>query len=286
MHYIAMTAMTFTRSDVAPDLSHAVPVTDLGIIGIGAANAMVLVVVLLTALANRLQDQTNVIRNFSRRVEEAHESERRHLSRELHDQIGQALTAVKINTDMLRSTAPSDLAPRLEENATILDRLLQQTRQISLDLRPPLLDDLGLAPALRWYVNQEAERAGLEAKFSADPLADDVPPHIQICCFRLAQEAITNVVRHAQARTLTVELSRPDSSLRLMVRDDGKGFDVAAAEARAEQGASLGLLGIKERTALAGGRARIVSSPGKGATIEVLLPLTPRSESTSRGPTQ
>jgi signal transduction histidine kinase len=199
--------------------------------------------------------------------------ERRRLSRELHDQIGQALTAAKINTDMLRSGASADFEARLDENKTILDGLLQQTRQISLDLRPPLLDDLGLVPALRWYVDQQAERAGLKAKFSADPLADDVPPHIQIACFRLAQEAITNAVRHADARTLTVELRRGDSSLRLMVRDDGKGFDVAAAKARAEQGASLGLLGLKERVALAGGSARIISSTGQGATVEILLPL-------------
>jgi signal transduction histidine kinase len=273
MHYIGMAAVTFHQADVAPDFSHAVPIDDLGIIGIGAANAMVLVVVILTSLADRLQSQTAMIRSFSRRLEEAHEVERRHLSRELHDQIGQALTAAKINTAMLRSTAPSDLATRLDENATILDRLLQQTRQISLDLRPPLLDDLGLVPALRWYVNRQAERAGLEAKFSADPVAGDVPPHIQIACFRLAQEAVTNVVRHANARTLTVELRRAGTSLHLKVRDDGKGFDVAAAKARAEQGASLGLLGLKERAALAGGSAQIISSPGNGVTVEIVLPV-------------
>ncbi|MEY2578837.1 MAG: hypothetical protein QOI49_1661 [Verrucomicrobiota bacterium] len=286
MHYIGMAAATFMRSDVPPDLSHVVPINDLGIIGIGAANVTVLVVVLLTSLADRLQSQTTVIRSFSRRLEEAHEVERRHLARELHDQIGQELTAAKINTAMLRSTAPSDLTARLDENATILDRLLQQTRQISLDLRPPLLDDLGLVPALRWYVNQQAERAGLEANFFADPFADDVPPHIQIVCFRLAQEAITNVVRHAQARTLTVELSRAASFLRLRVCDDGKGFDVNAAKARAEQGASLGLLGLKERAALAGGIARITSSPGLGATVEVQLPLTLRGEDPSQNPTR
>jgi PAS domain S-box-containing protein len=220
-----------------------------------------------------LEQATDQSRALSRRLFQIQEEERRHLARELHDEIGQTLTAAKINTEMLRAAVPPDLAPRLNENAAILDRLLQQTRQISLDLRPPLLDDLGLVPALRWYVNQQAERAGLEAKFSADPLADDVPPHIQIAGFRLAQEAITNVVRHAQARTLLVEVGRAGASLRLMVRDDGKGFDVAAAEARAEQGASLGLLGMKERAALAGGRVRIISSPGNGTTVEILLPL-------------
>jgi signal transduction histidine kinase len=213
------------------------------------------------------------LRSLSRRLEEAHETERRHLSRELHDQIGQALTAAKINTDMLRAAVPPDLAAPLNENAAILDRLLRQTRQISLDLRPPLLDDLGLIPALRWYVDQQAERAGLAVKFSANPLADDVPPHIQIVCFRLAQEAITNVVRHAHAKMLTVKLRWADSALRLLVRDDGGGFDVTTAEAGAERGASLGLLGMKERAALAGGSARIISSLGKGSTVEILLPL-------------
>ncbi|MEY2575665.1 MAG: hypothetical protein QOF80_1152 [Verrucomicrobiota bacterium] len=221
----------------------------------------------------KLARYTHLLKILSRRLFQIQEEERRHLARELHDEIGQTLTAAKINTEMLRAAVPPDLTPRLDENAAILDRLLRQTRQISLDLRPPLLDDLGLVPALRWYVNQQAERAGLEGKFSADPLADDVPPHIQIACFRLAQEAITNVVRHAQARTLMVEVGRAGTSLRLMVRDDGKGFDVAAAEARAEQGASLGLLGMKERAALAGGSARITSSPGNGATIGILLPL-------------
>jgi signal transduction histidine kinase len=284
MHYIGMAAMTFMRSDVLPDFSRAVPIDDLGIIGIGAANVMVFVVVILTSLADRLQNQTTMIRIFSRRLEEVRESERRHLARELHDEIGQALTAAKINTVMLRSAIPSELAPRLNENAAILDRLLQQTRQISLDLRPPLLDDLGLVPALRWYVNQQTERAGLEAKISADPLADDVPPHIRLACFRLAQEAITNVVRHAQAKIVKLELRRTESCLRLRVRDDGKGFDVAAAEARAEQGASLGLLSLKERAALAGGGAHITSSPGEGTTVEVFLPLTPGGECASHDP--
>jgi signal transduction histidine kinase len=232
---------------------------------------MVLVVVVLTSLADRLQSQTATIRSFSRRLEEAHEVERRHLSRELHDQIGQALTAAKINIDMLRSTTPADLAARLDENATILDRLLQQTRQISLDLRPPLLDDLGLVPALRWYVDQQAERAGLQAKFSADPLADDIPPHLQIACFRIAQEAITNVVRHARAKNLTVELRRAGAALLLVVQDDGIGFDPAKVEERGET--TLGLMGIKERSALAGGWARIISSPGKGTRVDVRLPL-------------
>ncbi|MEY2518718.1 MAG: hypothetical protein QOF24_477 [Verrucomicrobiota bacterium] len=223
--------------------------------------------------AKELEEMNHQLRFLSHRLFQTQEEERRHLARELHDEIGQTLTAAKINTEMLRAAVPPDLRARLNENAAILDRLLQQTRQISLDLRPPLLDDLGLVPALRWYVNQQVERAGLEGKFSADALADDVPPHIQIACFRLAQEAITNVVRHARAKMLTVELRRAGSALRLLVHDDGGGFDVARAEARAERGASLGLLSLKERAALARGSVRITSSLGKGATVQILLPL-------------
>jgi PAS domain S-box-containing protein len=221
----------------------------------------------------KLERSTQLLQLLSRRLFQTQEDERRHLARELHDEIGQALTAAKINTDMLRAAVPPDLLARLNENAAILDRLLQQTRQISLDLRPPLLDDLGLVPALRWYVNQQAERAGLETKFFADPLGDDVPPHIQIVCFRLAQETITNVVRHAHAKTLRVELRRAAGSLLLVVHDDGVGFDVIKAEALAQEGASLGLLSMKERAALAGGSLQVISSPGEGATVEVLLPL-------------
>jgi signal transduction histidine kinase len=183
------------------------------------------------------------------------------LQREMHD------------TDILRATAPAEMVGRLQENASILEGLLQQTRRISLDLRPPLLDDLGLVPALRWYVDQQAERARLHAKFLPDHLVDNIPPHIETACFRLAQEAITNVVRHGQAKKLTVELERADNSLRLVVRDDGAGFDAIKAGAHAGHGASLGLLGMKERAALAGGTADIVSSLGHGTTVEVLLPL-------------
>jgi signal transduction histidine kinase len=281
MHYTAMAGVTFGFTEGPDATQHSVGIWSLGVFGFCIVPVMVLVVGLLSSLLESVKKSHAQSRALSRRLEEAHESERRHLSRELHDQVGQALTVAKINNAVLRSAAPSDLIARLEENAAILDGLLQQTRQISLDLRPPLLDDLGLVPALRWYVSQQAERTGLQANFVADPLVDDVPPPIRIACFRLAQEAITNVVRHGNAKTFTVELSRPDTSLRLIVRDDGRGFDVGAAKTRAEEGASLGLLGLKERATLAGGSARITSSPGNGTTVEIVLPLEIAESETS-----
>ena len=139
------------------------------------------------------------LRVLSRRRIQEQEDERRRLSRELHDQIGQSLTAAKINVEALRSTKNPALVGRIDETAAILDQLLGQVRQISLDLRPPMLDDLGLVPALRSFVDEQGRRASVAVRFSAEDIPEKLDPEIQITCFRIAQEAITNAVRHAHA---------------------------------------------------------------------------------------
>jgi signal transduction histidine kinase len=154
MHYIGMASMSLVSSAALPDLSHAVPISDLGILGIGAANGMLVVVVVLTALADRLQKHRNLLRAFSRQLVEVQELERRHLARELHDEVGQALTVAKINLQSAMDEAGAAILTRLQETTAILDRLLGQVRQISLDLRPSMLDDLGLVPALRSLIDQ------------------------------------------------------------------------------------------------------------------------------------
>jgi signal transduction histidine kinase len=283
MHYIGMASASFGSSAALPDLSHAVPISDLGILGIGAANGMLIVVVALTAVADRLQNHRNILRAFSRRLVEVQEVERRHLARELHDEIGQALTAAKINLLSITDNGGNATFVRLQDTTAILERLLGQVRQISLDLRPPMLDDLGLVPALRSLLDQQGRRASVAVRFVAENMPEDLDPKIQTTCFRIAQEAITNAVRHADARQIDVDLRRENGKLRLVIRDNGIGFDVGSTQAQA---AGLGLVGIKERAALIGGRARIISSPGKGTTIEVLLSLTLRGEHASRGLTQ
>ncbi|MBI4525790.1 MAG: PAS domain S-box protein [Deltaproteobacteria bacterium] len=211
---------------------------------------------------------------LSRRVLGAQETERRHLARELHDEIGQALTAIKLNLQkVLRYPDPGTLNQWLADSILIVDRLLQQVRQLSLDLRPQILDDLGLKAALRWYGNQQAKRAGLRFELRADEEVRLNPTH-QIVCFRVAQEALTNIVRHARARTATVELRLQDDRLHLVVRDDGAGFDQAAVP----QGGGLGLLGMTERVLLAGGDLELKSEPGKGTEVHAIFPLaTPAS---------
>jgi signal transduction histidine kinase len=267
MHYTGMAATSFTVSDVLPNLSHAVPVPALGVLGLGAANVMILAVMLLTSGADRLQERNLLLRSFSQKLVQAQEVERRHLARELHDEVAQALTAAKINLKAAMADAGSAISGRLQETALILDRLLGQVRQISLDLRPSMLDDLGLVPALRALLDEQARRASIKVHFTAEDEPKDLDPEIQITCFRIAQEAITNALRHANATRIDVSLDRKNGNLHLVIRDNGLGFDLKS------QSDGLGLIGIRERTALVGGRTKIVSSPGKGTTIEVVIPL-------------
>ena len=181
----------------------------------------------------------------------AQEEERRAIARELHDEIGQVLTAVGAG---LRAIDPSaqraELSRRLEESLDMIDRAIEEVRDLSLDLRPSLLDDFGLVPALEWYLDRMAQRTGLHMELLADNAEMCLPPGLETLCFRVAQIALTNVVRHAQAKNLRVELRKRETGLELVVRDDGVGFDVRGALERASRGATLGLLSMQERARL------------------------------------
>jgi signal transduction histidine kinase len=210
---------------------------------------------------------------LSRQLVRAQEDERRRLAHELHDEIGQSLTAAQLNLQVL-SCQPdrAEWSGRLEDSLSLIDRVLQQVRTLSLDLRPAMLDDLGLVAALRWYVHRQAERASLVAHFVAELPALRGLSELETICFRIAQEALTNVVRHARARHVSVELRPCGGELHLTICDDGIGFDVVGARSQAA-GASLGLLGMQERALLIGGQIAIESAPGRGTTICARFPL-------------
>ena len=211
---------------------------------------------------------------LSRRLVEAQETERRNIARELHDEIGQALTVIQLNLQvMLQAPDAQALAPRLNESLKVVERVLEQVQDISLDLRPSILDDLGLEPALRWYTDRQAALVDLKVGFHADRLEQRLDPVIETECFRVAQEALTNVVRHAQAKAVTVELRQEDGQLHLCVCDDGIGFDVAVIREKAVRGASLGLLSMEERAVLAGGRLEFNSVRGRGTEVHAWFPL-------------
>jgi PAS domain S-box-containing protein len=221
----------------------------------------------------QLEHFAELLQALSHRLFKVQEEERRHLARELHDEIGQTLTAAKLNLKIIAPDVPPAAAGRLKDSVQIIDRLLQQVRQLSLDLRPPLLDELGLVPALRWLADQQAQRAGLRVSFTSNAETVQIDSAIPIACFRLAQEAITNAIRHARAESVGVELRQELDRLWLSVHDDGVGFDPPTIQLRATHGASLGLLSMKERALLAGGDLEVVSAPGCGTQIRAWFPL-------------
>ncbi len=215
------------------------------------------------------------LRALSQQLVQAQEEERRHLARELHDEIGQSLTAAQLNLQTLLNLSDlAELPARLEDSMALIERVLQQIRALSLELRPALLDDLGLVPALRWFVNRQAQRAGFAAHVVAEQSWERFPPDVEITCFRVVQEALTNIIRHAQAQHVMVEIQPEATELHLVVRDDGVGFDANAARDRAMRGHSLGLLSMQERVVLLGGQIRFESAIGQGTKIFVRLPLS------------
>jgi signal transduction histidine kinase/HAMP domain-containing protein len=225
------------------------------------------------------------LRTLSQRLMEAQEAERRHVARELHDQIGQTLTVIKINLQaMQRLSSPAPFGPYLTESVETVDRALQKIHELSLDLRPTLLDDLGLAAAVESYVERLSERAKFREHCLVEPPEISAPPDLEIACFRLAQEALTNVVRHAHAENVWIDLRERDSELRLTVSDDGVGFDLRSVLQEGEEDGQLGLMGMQERVALLGGEMEIDSGPGRGTEIRVRLPLASSSQ-TDLGPT-
>lgn len=215
---------------------------------------------------------------LSRRVLEAQETERRRVAMELHDELGQALTAIKINLQVGERFPQQTPGELNAENIRIVDEALQQMRRLAYALRPSMLDDLGLAPALRSMAEQTATRSGLAVRFDMGEPPPRLAPETEIAIFRIAQEALTNIVRHAQARHVTMSLRNDAETLVLKVQDDGCGFDPAAMRARAEAGGSLGVLGMEERAMLIGGQLRLESAPGKGSRLRLQCPVRRQGE--------
>jgi signal transduction histidine kinase/ligand-binding sensor domain-containing protein len=213
------------------------------------------------------------LRLLTRRLEVAKEEERQRIARELHDEMGPALTAVIITLQLLsKDPDPVKTTRKIEDTIELVDRMIQRIHDLSLDLRPPLLDELGLLPALTGYMESQSERSGIEIEVEGDTAVKGLGPELEITAFRVAQEAVTNVIRHAGATRATVNVRRRGDGLEISITDNGRGFDVEAALERAASGKSLGLLGIQERIGTLGGDVDIDSAPGRGTTIRVRMP--------------
>ncbi len=220
-----------------------------------------------------LRDYAARLRDLSRRLIEVQEQERRRLACELHDEFGQLLTGISLNLRAIRAGLGAEAGPWLEESIAAVTDAIRRTRNFSLDLRPSILDDFGLGAALRWCAERQAQRAGLAVELVADLPGERLPAPVETACFRVAQEALTNVVRHAGARRVRIEARRLGGEVHLSVHDDGAGFDPAAATGG--QGAGFGLRGMRERVELLGGAFAIDSQPGQGTTVSVRVPLAP-----------
>jgi signal transduction histidine kinase len=221
--------------------------------------------------AEALQQYTERLRALTARLAEVTEVERQRLARELHDQVGQNLTALGINLNIVQSQMGEEAAPvlsRLDDSLALVEQTAERIRDVMANLRPPVLDDYGLVAALRWYGQRFARRTGIAIGVEGDEPVPRLAARVENGLFRIAQEALTNVVKHAQATHVTVTVGVDDETLRLVVADDGIGFDPAhLAETDVVRG--WGLLTMAERAEAVGGRCGVESVPGQGTQVIV-----------------
>jgi len=236
-------------------------------------------------ITERKQAETE-LRNYSRRLIEAQESERKQIARELHDEIGQVLTAVRINLQSLAQLGEtSSILQRIPEDIRVIDEALKRVRDLSFELRPSLLDDLGLAAATRWYVDRCAERAEMKAEVRIEPGISEprLSREVETACFRILQEALTNVARHAQAENVSITLRSSDSKLILSVKDDGIGIESTCLHVTNDRSTKLGLRGMEERALAVAGRLEILSAPSVGTEIRASFPMVQRGNGNQFG---
>ncbi|MBI2858335.1 MAG: HAMP domain-containing protein [Chloroflexi bacterium] len=210
------------------------------------------------------------------KVISAQEQERRRLARELHDETAQTMGALSIAIDRAGyglDNGEAETAGQIQEAQSIVKRLLEDTRRLILDLRPQALEDLGLVPAIRWYAETHLQEQGVKTTIEADHPEVRLPQHLEVALFRIVQEAINNIGRHAKAEHAEIRLSFHDSAACVLVADDGKGFDVDRVLGTGSSDLSFGLLGMQERTRLLNGRLDIRSEEGKGTQIVVEVPI-------------
>jgi len=221
----------------------------------------------------QLQQSRQQLRRLTDHLQSAREQERTEIARTIHDELGQTLTALKLDLAWL-SRRLGDDALQLKEKVTamdgVIDDSIETVQQLATDLRPSLLDNLGLETAIEWQVETFAQRAEIAYKLSITPSAGDIPEEVKIVVYRILQECLSNVARHAQASVIGISLHTTDSAVELCVRDNGKGLD----EAVLDEPSSLGIIGMRERARTLGGDVEITSFAGLGTKVTVVVPIT------------
>jgi PAS domain S-box-containing protein len=222
---------------------------------------------------NELNSSYKAIRKLTSHLQNAREEERTHVAREIHDELGQQLTVLKMDVSWLTKKIKQLESQQLNDKATEIVQMLNDTvntvRRISSDLRPVLLDDLGLAAALEWHLAEFGKRSGIKTEFFTLESSVAIPRTTATGLFRIYQESITNIARHSEATEVMVELFVEDKVVTMTISDNGKGFDVTSVGRKK----TLGVLGMQERTVMMGGTFRIKRNPGKGMKVEVHVPV-------------
>lgn len=229
---------------------------------------------------DEIEKHRRQLQRLSAQLIDTREAESKRISQALHDIIGQSLTAVSINLAQIKQDLPKELPPdiweRLAESETLLANTLAQTRSLSLELRPAMLDELGLLPTLRWHIHRFGKRLNIRSTLQANSVKQRLSPELEIILYRVVQEGLTNVARHAKASQVQVNLYCQEDQLILTIADDGVGFNVQQVIQAENVDGRLGFLGISERVSLFGGCLDIESDLGKGTQLKVTIPLQPR----------
>jgi signal transduction histidine kinase len=227
-------------------------------------------------LFNEAKAMQERLRDLSSKILHAQEEERKHMSRELHDEVGQALTAISVNLQLLKKKAAKtsgDFNQSIAETQRLLEQTMHNVHRFSYELRPAMLDDLGLIVALRWYIRAFAKRTAIKVSLRADPGVEQLASEPKTVIYRIVQESLTNVSKYAEAGQVHISVRKVASAIRLAVKDDGKGFVVNQLAAGPKDKSGLGLMGMQERLRLVNGEFAVESAPGRGTTICASIPL-------------
>jgi PAS domain S-box-containing protein len=220
-----------------------------------------------TAKLSRANKQ---LRFYAGEVIRAHENERKHVAIELHDQIGQSLTSLKLMISRATSSPPAECGAILAESQSVVSELIRQVREMSLNLRPSMLDDLGLLPTLIWHIERYTAQTQIKVVFEHSGLDRNINPDISIAVYRIMQEALTNIARHARVNEANISVRVDENAISLVVKDLGSGFNAASLRT----GTSSGLSGMRERALLLGGDFQIESSPDSGTILTAEIPFS------------
>lgn len=236
----------------------------------------------LEKATKKISKHKTELQSLSAQLIKTQETERSKISHELHDDTGQALTAVKINLEFIKDKLASEdhriVKDRLTEAITLIDGVMDQIHELALQLRPKMLDELGLVPTLRWFTNRFSQRLDMDIRLKTGDMYDRLAPEMETILYRIVQEAMNNIAKHSEARNVRIDLQRKNSKVSLLIEDDGKGFDVKNVLDSNTDIDRIGLLGIREKVIPLKGHFSIKSKPGKGTRLSIQFPCEKQSK--------